>query len=111
MNERVESILEKMLEDAEDVIAFTKEAGSFEIFTQDIKTRKAVIMSLLNIGELASKLPSEYKAVHSSIPWKSMIGMRNYAAHGYHTMTLRTVWATTQTSVPMLIAFLKSQLH
>jgi len=111
MNERVKTILQQMLEDTEDVIAFTKEAGSFNIFAHDIKIRKAVIMSLLNIGELANQLPSEYKAVHSNIPWKNMIGMRNYAAHGYHTLNLHAVWATTQTSVPMLLAFLKSQLH
>jgi uncharacterized protein with HEPN domain len=111
MNERVETILQHMLEDAGDAIAFAKEVGSFEIFSQDMKTRKAVIMSLLNIGELASQLSSEYKASHSEIPWKNMIGMRNYAAHGYHTMNLDTVWATTQTALPMLLTFLKTQLH
>ena len=111
MNERVELILEKMLEDAEDVIVLMKQVDSIDTLSQDMKTRKAVIMSLLNIGELASRLSSEYRAAHASIPWKSMIGMRNYAAHGYHAMNLDTVWETTQTSVPILITFLKSQLH
>jgi uncharacterized protein with HEPN domain len=109
MNERVESILEHMLEDAEDVISFANEVSTLETFTKDVKTRKAIVMSLLNIGELANQLPHEYKNVHSDIPWKSMIGMRNFAAHGYHTMSLETIWATTQTSVPVLLEFLKSQ--
>lgn len=111
MNERVESILEHMLEDAEDIIMFAEEAGSLEAFSKDVKTRKAIIMSLLNIGELANQLPTEYKTNHAEIQWKNMIGMRNYAAHGYHTMSLDTVWATTQTSVPKLLNFLKSQLN
>jgi len=111
MNERVESILKKMLEDAEDVITLMKEVDSIDTLSQDMRTRKAVIMSLLNIGELTNRLSSEYRAAHTNIPWKSMIGMRNYAAHGYHTMNLDTVWKTTQTSIPMLIKFLKSQLH
>jgi uncharacterized protein with HEPN domain len=109
MNERVENILEHMLEDAQDVVALVEEAGSFEVFAQDMKLRKAVVMSLLNIGELASQLPFEYKSAHPEIPWKRMVGMRNFAAHRYHTMNLSTVWTTAQTSVPALLTFLKSQ--
>ena len=110
MNERVESILEHMLEDAEDVVDFIKGTESYESFSQNKMQQKATVMSLLNIGELASQLPTEYKVAHSEIPWKNMIGMRNYAAHGYHAMSLDTIWATTQTSIPVLLTFLKSQL-
>ena len=110
MNERVRTILEHMLEDAQDVVTFASDSGSYDAFANDAKTRKAIVMSLLNIGELASQLPSEYKAVHPQIPWKNMIGMRNFAAHGYHMMSLRTVWETTQTPVPELLAFLQSQM-
>jgi uncharacterized protein with HEPN domain len=110
MKDRVEIILEHMLEDATDVVAFCEKAGSLESFYEDVMIRKAAVMSLLNIGELASHLPVEYKNDHPEIPWKSMTGMRNFAAHGYHTMNLDTVWNTVQTSIPMLIDFLKSQM-
>ena len=110
MNERIEMILEHMLEDAQDIIAFAKEAGSFEVFSKDMKTRKAVVMSLLNIGELANHLPHDYIVAYPEIPWKRMIGMRNFAAHGYHNMSLDIIWETTQIFVPELLAFLKTQL-
>ena len=99
-----------MLEDALDVISFCGKAGSFESFSQDVLIRKATIMSLLNIGELTTHLPAEFKDTHPEIPWKRMTGMRNFAAHGYHTMNLNTVWETAQTSIPMLLSFLQTQI-
>jgi len=110
MNEKTETILEHMLEDAKDVVAFCEKARSFEDFCQDAMIRKATVMSLLNIGELTSHLPEEYKNAHPEIPWKSMTGMRNFAAHGYHTMNLDTVWNTAQVSVPVLLEFLSTQV-
>ena len=110
MNERVETILEHMTEDAKDIIAFTLKAGSFESFCQDTMVRKAIIMSLLNIGELAKHLPDEFTNAHSEIPWRSIIGMRNLTAHGYHIMNLSVVWDTATTSVPELLVFLQNEL-
>jgi len=111
MNERVEAILEHMLEDAEDVVLFAGEVGTLENFSQDIKTRKAIIMSLLNIGELSNQLPQDYKTANPEIPWKKMVGMRNIAAHRYKALHFDILWDTTQTTVPELLTFLKSQLQ
>jgi len=111
MNERTDTILAHMLEDALDVIAFCKQAGSYESFCREAMIRKATIMSLLNIGELASHLPQEFKDAHSEIPWRSMTGMRNFAAHGYHTMNLDTVWNTANIAVPELLTFLETHVR
>ena len=58
MNDRIKSILEHMLEDSQDIVTLINETDSFETFCRDMKTRKAVIMSLLNIGELANQSPN-----------------------------------------------------
>ena len=110
MNERIESVLTHMLEDARDAVHFSKQAASFEVFYGDRMIRKAVIMSLLNIGELASHLPQNYIQTHDNVPWKAMIGMRNLAAHGYHIMNLEIVWDTAVNSIPELLAFLEKEL-
>lgn len=99
-----------MLEDTEEAILFAKEAESFDGFSKDIKTRKAVTMSLLNIGELASHLPVEFTGAHSELPWRDMVNMRNFAAHGYHVMNLDVIWETVQVSLPELLTFLQKQL-
>ena len=110
MNERIENILTHMLEDARDALHFSKQAASFEVFCGDSMIRKAVIMSLLNIGELAAHLPQNYIQSNDTILWKAMIGMRNLAAHGYHIMNLEIVWDTVLNSIPELIAFLEKEL-
>jgi len=67
-------------------------------------------MSLLNIGELANHLSIEFKSAYPEVPWKNMTGMRNFAAHGYHTMNLDTIRNTAQTSIPELLKFLQAQI-
>jgi uncharacterized protein with HEPN domain len=111
MDDRLKSILEHMLEDANDAVKIVKEAGSLDALYGNVMYRKAVIMSLLSVGELASHLPKEFSSAHSDIPWRQMIGMRNYAAHGYRILNIDTVWETVTTSIPELIAFLESELN
>jgi uncharacterized protein with HEPN domain len=110
MNGRIENILTHMLEDARDAVRFSRQAASFEVFCDDSMIRKAVVMSLLNIGELASHLPQDYILTHDILPWKAMIGMRNLAAHGYHIMNLEIFWDTAVNSIPELLAFLEKEL-
>jgi len=107
MKERTEVVLEHMLENAQDVVKFAEEAGSFKVFSEDVKTRKAIIMSLLNIGELANHLPKDFTDAYPDLPWRKMIGMRNLVAHGYHTLHLDVVWDTAQTTVLDLLKFLQ----
>lgn len=110
MNERVKSILEHLLEDAKDIIEFSQTAGSLKELRKNSLLKKGIVMSLLNIGELAGKLPNEFTDKHPQIPWRSMVGMRNFAAHGYHIMNLEVVWDTAQTSIPELIDFIEKIL-
>ena len=77
MSIRVQNILEHMLEDVLDAMRFAKEVGNVDDFSSNKLYRKAVIMSILNIGELAKSLPPEFKIVHNEIPWKKISGMRD----------------------------------
>ena len=111
MNPKVRGILEHMLEDAQDAINFASQAGSVEAFSKDKMICKAVVMSILNIGELAKHLPLEYKMKNSEIPWKSISGMRDVAAHGYHIMNHKIIWDVVKNYLPKLSDFLKEQLE
>jgi len=110
MNSRVRNILEHMLEDAQDTIQYAKEVGTKHDFTNNRLYRKAVIMSILNIGELTKKLPPEFKSVHNKIPWKQIAGMRDIAAHGYHEMDDDIIWDVATNSMPDLVRFLQEHL-
>ncbi len=105
-NERTKRILTIMREDCEDTIAFADKAATFEEFCADKLIRKAIVMSIINIGELAKKLPDEFKAAHPDVPWRKIAGMRDLAAHGYHTMDYSIIWSVAKESIPDLLVFI-----
>jgi uncharacterized protein with HEPN domain len=54
-------------------------------FLDDKRTQQAVIMSLIIIGEAATKIMERYPDfadAHPEVPWRNMRGMRNRIAHG-----------------------------
>lgn len=78
-----------------------------EDFLSDKRTQQAVIMSLIILGEAATKVMdahAEFTQAHSEIPWRSMRGMRNRIAHGYFDVNLDVVWETVQTALPELLS-------
>lgn len=99
-----------MLEDVDDILIFIK-GSDFEKFKSDHLVRKAVCMSLINIGELTKSLSTSYKAEHSQIPWKNISGLRDITAHKYHTLNLDVVWAVATIEIPKLKVFLSSSLQ
>lgn len=103
-------ILRHMFEDVEDILRFIEEYD-FERFASDHLVRKAVCMSLINIGELTKSLSSTYKAEHNQIPWKNIAGLRDITAHKYHTLNLDVVWAVATIEIPKLKVFLSSSLQ
>jgi uncharacterized protein with HEPN domain len=78
-----------------------------EDFISDKRTQQAVIMSLIILGEAATKVMdahAEFTDAHPGIPWRSMRGMRNRIAHGYFDVNLEVVWETVQTALPELLS-------
>ena len=66
-------------------------------FLADKRTQQAVIMSLVIVGEIATKVMDrfpEFADQHAEIPWRSIRGMRNRIAHGYFDINLDVVWDT-----------------
>jgi uncharacterized protein with HEPN domain len=74
-------------------------------FDADRRTQQAVIMSLVILGEAATKIMAahpDYAAIHPELPWRAMRGMRNRFAHGYFEIDLDVVWNTVSTALPEL---------
>lgn len=75
-------------------------------FLGDKRTQQAVIMSLIIIGEVATKVMegfAEFTQMHPEVPWRSRRGMRNRIAHGYFDINLDVVWDTVQAALPALL--------
>ena len=105
MSERLREYLEHMAIAASDACGFV-DGMSKSDFLSDKRTQQAVIMSLVIIGEAATKLMDRYSGFtdrHAEIPWRSMRGMRNRVAHGYFEIDVEMVWETVQTALPDLL--------
>ena len=112
MNEnRLADYLDHMRQAATDACSFV-EGLSKEDFLADKRTQQAVIMSLIVIGEAATKVMdgyAEFADQHRQVPWRSMRGMRNRIAPGYFDINLDVVWDTVQTALPELLEQLPEQ--
>lgn len=106
MNEnRLPDYLRHIQQAATDACSFV-EGLSKNDFLIDKRTQQAVIMSLIIVGEAATKVMDRYAEfvnAHSEVPWRSMRGMRNRIAHGYFDINLDVVWDTIQTALPELL--------
>ena len=114
MNEnRLPDYLEHIQQAAIDALSFVDGLAK-EDFLADNRTQQAVIMSLIIIGEAATKIMDGYTAfiqAHSEVPWRSMRNMRNHMAHGYYDINLDIVWDTVQEWLPELLKQLPSVLQ
>ena len=99
---RLADYLDPMRQAIADAQSFTEGMAQAD-FEQDRRTQQAVVMSLIVLGEAATKVMDQHSAFaaeHSHIPWR---GMRNRIAHGYFEINLEVVWDTVQTALPSSI--------
>jgi len=102
MNENRDKIhLERIIKAIERV-EYHLAGFKFDYFERDDKTYDAVLMQLINIGEMVSRLSDSFREKHSDFPWHEAVGMRNQIAHGYFEIDAKEVWNTAQKDLPKL---------
>jgi uncharacterized protein with HEPN domain len=104
-NHRLPDYLDHIQQAATDARSFV-EGMAKDDFLTDKRTQQAVIMSLIIIGEAATRIMdayAEFTQAHADVPWRSMRNMRNRMAHGYFDINLDVVWDTTQQWLPDLL--------
>lgn len=84
---------------------------SFDAFYSDEDIKEIVCFNILQIGELAKGLPSEFLAKYSKMPWKDIKGMRDWVAHGYGTIDLNKVWKSATEDIKPLFDYCESILN
>lgn len=106
MNERDKQFLFRLISEARMVSTLI--AGmDLQGFLADEKTKRAVCMTLINIGELVKNLSEGFRANHAHIPWRAISGLRDITAHKYQTLRMEDVWLTATQDIPQLEAELK----
>ena len=65
-----------------------------EEFLKDEMLKRAVSMTVINIGELVKNISEETRGEYPDIPWKAIAGMRDLTAHKYQTLRMEDVYET-----------------
>ncbi len=60
----------------------------------------AVSYALQTVGEAANRIPSDVHVRYPDIPWRKIIAMRNWIAHGYDVIEYNEFWTTLTVSIP-----------
>jgi uncharacterized protein with HEPN domain len=83
-NQRNIEILKKIVEYCDRIDATKARYGnSFETLENDYDYISSTAMSILQIGELTTRLTTGFKKKYGGVPWQDIKAMRNIAAHHY----------------------------
>ena len=106
MDSKDNVVLRKIIDEAAIIMNLT--AGfDCDSYLKDERTKRAVCMTLINIGELVKLLSDDARQANTAIPWRRIAGLRDVAAHGYQTLRMEDIWKTAITDIPNLLEELK----
>lgn len=93
MQHRDKTILIKIIDELDVALDMIADKD-FDIFDSDEILKRAMCMTVINIGELVKALSKDFRLEHKQIPWKSIAGFRDIAAHKYQTLHMKDVYHT-----------------
>lgn len=76
-----------------------------EFFANTDKT-DATLYGLTVIGEAVRAMDDAFKTAHPEIPWRAIVGMRNFIVHEYEGIDYSRVWETVTESLPAIVPHL-----
>ena len=101
MQHRDKIILQKIVSEiniAEDMLG----TCDLDKFLNDEKLKRAVSMTIINIGELIKNISDEMRVEHNEVPWKDAAGMRDITAHRYQTLRMEDVYSSAKIDFPQI---------
>ncbi len=90
----------------EDILGFCRKIERYindldkNLFEKEEVVVDAVLRNLELFGEASKKLPDDFKTLHSEIPWKKVIGLRNIVIHEYAEIDFDIIWDIITKNIP-----------
>ena len=81
-----------------------------DTFIADQFTYDATLRNLELIGEAATHIPNEVRAVPPEIQWRRIVGTRNRVAHAYLGLDDDVIWDIIRIDIPNLLSALRNLL-
>lgn len=73
------------------IILFSAGMAQSDLAANEEK-QSAILYQIIVLGEATKRLSSEFRSLHSHIPWKDIAGMRDILAHQYDKVNLTNLW-------------------
>ena len=99
MQHREKIVLQKIYSEIEIIFDFLGDM-TLEKFLSDEKTKRAIGMTVINIGELTKNLSQEFRKNYPEVSWKKTAGFRDIVAHKYETLDMNDVYKTITEDFP-----------
>ena len=101
--------IDNMVQTCDELEICLQGIASADDLRNSVVKRRAVVMCLLDLGELFTGLSDKEKDLFQCDHWHRVIGFRNRSAHGYHAMDFDQVYSIAVNRVPPLHQFLRQQ--
>lgn len=102
MSKHSDIFLVRHIIDAIDKIDQLQNRGGKQLFVNDFAIADSFVRELMVIGEASRSLTDEFRRIHPEVPWKEIIGMRDWLVHGYAEIDWERVWDTAIIDIPKL---------
>ena len=102
--------LRQMIEFAEEAASLASRHEQQDLATNLSYRRHAERIAEL-IGEAANRLPRAIQEQCPEVPWREIIGMRNWLVHGYDGIDPEILWDVLHRHAPNLVPILNALLR
>ncbi len=81
-----------LLEAIDKIKLYSQDFSDADTFYHDQKSFDATMMQFIVIGEIISRLDTNFKKSHNQIPWQKIKDFRNIIAHDYFGIDADEIW-------------------
>jgi uncharacterized protein with HEPN domain len=110
MADKESLIVTKIIAHIDKINSYADGLGQKE-FEADSKLAEACVFNLLQMGELAWRLPDEFRDTHPEIPWAKIRGLRHKIVHDYEGVKLEIIWDIVKNDLEPLRRQLASLIY
>ena len=111
MKRTLQQVINHMIEHCTDIADAVSRVKTIEGMDMDNLIRKAIVFSILDLGELAKLLEKSINLSNSNIDWKGLKGMREIAAHRYKSMDSGIIWEVANNDIPEIFTYLSDKYN
>jgi uncharacterized protein with HEPN domain len=92
-------LLDEVLGSIDQIFEYTADISEGQ-FNADQKTRDAVMMHLIVIGEAVNRLPMDFRNKYESVEWMKIVRTRHIVAHEYGRVDSEIIWRIVTIYLP-----------